>query len=75
MGTNMPVKPRPSRRRKTEPERLTVESFCVLIRETEERQHIVLPGYVNGAPDLIVEIIAPSTAPIDRLKKKQYFEF
>lgn len=43
---------------------------------SEERRHIVKPAYVDGAPDLIVEIISPSTAHIDRVKKKnQYAEF
>jgi Uma2 family endonuclease len=41
-----------------------------------ERQHIVKYAYVDGAPDLIVEIISPSTAHIDRgHKKKQYAAF
>lgn len=43
---------------------------------SKERQHIVKHAYVDGAPDLIVEIISPSTAHIDRVKKKnQYAEF
>jgi Uma2 family endonuclease len=43
---------------------------------TKERQHLVHHAYVDGAPDLIVEIISPSTAHIDRgQKKKQYAEF
>jgi len=42
----------------------------------EDRQHIVQAAYVDGAPDLIVEITSPSTAHIDRgKKKKQYAEF
>ncbi len=41
-----------------------------------ERQHIVKHAYVDGAPDLIVEISSPGTAHIDRVKKKnQYAEF
>jgi Uma2 family endonuclease len=43
---------------------------------SKERQHIVKPAYIDGAPDLIVEIISPSMAHIDRgLKKKRYAEF
>jgi Uma2 family endonuclease len=42
----------------------------------KERQHIVDANYVDGAPDLIIEIISPDTAYIDRkLKKKQYAKF
>jgi len=40
------------------------------------REHIVRRAYVDGAPDLIVEITSPSTAHIDRGKKKtQYAKF
>ena len=43
---------------------------------SKQRQHLVKPAYVDGAPDLIVEITSPSTAHIDRVKKKkQYLEF
>ena len=42
----------------------------------KERQHIVNADFVDGAPDLVVEIISPGTAYIDRkLKKKQYAKF
>jgi Uma2 family endonuclease len=42
---------------------------------SKERERIVKFEHVDGAPDLIVEIISPSTAHIDRgEKKKQYAE-
>jgi Uma2 family endonuclease len=35
--------------------------------------YYVQPAFVDGAPDLMVEITSPSTAHIDRgIKKKQY---
>jgi Uma2 family endonuclease len=40
---------------------------------SKERQHLVQHAFVDGAPDLIVEITSPSTAHIDRgIKKQQY---
>jgi Uma2 family endonuclease len=43
---------------------------------SKEHQNIVKHDYVDGAPDLIVEITSPSTAHIDGGKKKQqYAEF
>ena len=43
---------------------------------SKERQHIVNADFVDGAPDLVVEIISPGTAYVDRkLKKKQYAKF
>jgi Uma2 family endonuclease len=43
---------------------------------SKERQHIVKHDCVDGAPNLVVEIISPSSTHIDRVKKKkQYAEF
>ncbi len=42
----------------------------------KERRHLLKHTYFDGAPDLVVEITSPSTAHIDRVKKKnQYAEF
>jgi Uma2 family endonuclease len=141
MAVELLARPRPLKRHKSQPERVTFEQFCDLIHEdqkadlikgviymqsppsdlhealfaflfpllvnyvrhkrlgiargsrsaarigehdgpepdimfiSKERQHIVKQAYVDGAPDLIVEIISPSTAHLDRVKKKnQYAE-
>jgi Uma2 family endonuclease len=43
---------------------------------SKERQHIIKFEHVDGAPDLIVEIISQGAAYIDRSKKKkQYAKF
>ena len=31
-------------------------------------------GYINGAPDLVVEILSPGTAAIDTIEKKEIYE-
>jgi Uma2 family endonuclease len=68
MSVELLTRKRPIRRRKLRYEQVTFEQFCELI--------IVKFEHVDGAPDLIVEIISPSTAYIDRgKKKKQYARF
>ena len=44
---------------------------------SNERLHIIKPGrYVQGAPDLAVEVLSPSTARRDRtLKRERYARF
>ena len=40
------------------------------------RLHIVTPENIRGAPDLLVEILSPTTADIDRdIKRKLYARF
>lgn len=53
---------------------LVLEPDVVFIRE--ERMHIVDPdGHVHGAPDLVVEILSPSTQRYDwNVKRKRYLE-
>ena len=43
---------------------------------SEKKQHIITHRGVEGAPDLVVEIISPSNSIYDRnVKKKKYLEF
>ena len=37
-----------------------------LVVVTADRLHIVTPTAIQGAPDLVVEVLSPSTAPVDR---------
>jgi Uma2 family endonuclease len=39
----------------------------------EERRAIITPTRIEGAPDLIVEILSPSTSQIDRVLKKELY--
>lgn len=41
---------------------------------TNERRHIIGKAKINGAPDLIIEILFPSTAYYDLCHKKSTFE-
>ena len=38
------------------------------------RSHVFTPTKVKGAPDLLVEILSPSTADYDRTRKKELYE-
>ncbi len=40
----------------------------------EERRHIITPKEINGAPDLIIELLSASTAAYDRGFKRQMYE-
>ncbi len=38
------------------------------------QKEIITPKYINGSPDLVVEIISPSSVIRDRINKKQVYE-
>ena len=43
---------------------------------SKERSHILTDKNVQGAPDLVIEILSPATAPRDReIKRKLYAKF
>ena len=39
-----------------------------------ERLHIITDANVQGAPDLVIEILSPSTARLDRTRKRALYE-
>lgn len=45
-----------------------------LIFISNENLHIIRDGWVKGAPDLLVEILSPSTGTRDKTKKKVLYE-
>ena len=45
-----------------------------LIFVSTDRAHIVTPDDIKGAPDLVVEILSPSTASRDRTFKRALYE-
>ena len=38
------------------------------------RRHIITPANVQGAPDLVIEILSPSTSRLDRTRKRALYE-
>ncbi len=44
-----------------------------LLFVSRERRRIILPGYIRGAPDLVVELSSASTAHVDRQVKRQLY--
>ncbi len=40
---------------------------------SNDRAHIVTPANIQGAPDLVVEILSPSTASLDRTVKRSLY--
>lgn len=40
---------------------------------SRERAHILTYGVINGAPDLVVEILSPSTARLDKVRKRELY--
>ena len=44
-----------------------------LLFVSNERDHIITPANIQGAPDLVVEILSPSTAERDRTFKRTLY--
>ena len=44
-----------------------------LLFVSRERAHILTYGVINGAPDLVVEILSPSTARLDKVRKRELY--
>ena len=44
-----------------------------LVFVSNEREAIVTPANIRGAPDLVVEILSPSTASLDRTTKRDLY--
>ena len=44
-----------------------------LVFVSREREAIVTPSSIRGAPDLVVEILSPSTASLDRTTKRDLY--
>ena len=44
-----------------------------LLFVSNERTHIITPDNIRGAPDLVVEILSPSTAKLDRTTKLELY--
>ena len=44
-----------------------------IIFVSKEREHIITPANIQGAPDLIVEILSPSTGRRDRTTKRDLY--
>ena len=44
-----------------------------IIFVSKEREHIITPANIQGAPDLLVEILSPSTARRDRTTKRDLY--
>ena len=44
-----------------------------LLYVSNERTHIITPENIQGAPDLVVEILSPSTATRDRTFKRTLY--
>jgi Uma2 family endonuclease len=45
-----------------------------LIVVLDEQRHIVLPSRIRGVPDLLVEILSPSTSERDQTLKRKLYE-
>ncbi|WP_164515176.1 Uma2 family endonuclease [Paenibacillus lentus] len=39
-----------------------------------ENLHIIKDGYIKGVPDLLIEILSPSSGAMDKIKKKAVYE-
>lgn len=39
-----------------------------------ENLHIIKDGYIKGVPDLLIEILSPSSGAMDKVKKKAVYE-
>ena len=41
---------------------------------SNERSHIITEDNIQGAPDLVIEILSPSNADNDRIRKREFYE-
>ena len=56
----------------TDPEGINIIQPDIIF-VSREREHIITPANIQGAPDLIVEILSPSTARLDRTTKRDLY--
>lgn len=49
-------------------------SNCVGSRTEKERAHLITEKNLQGAPDLVIEILSPSTKPRDERLKRDLYE-
>ncbi len=45
-----------------------------LLYVSRERQGVVTPAHVKGAPDLVVEVLSPGTRKVDEITKRKLYE-
>ncbi|WP_186445534.1 Uma2 family endonuclease [Paenibacillus cremeus] len=53
-------------------DRNTVQPDLIFI--ADENVHIIVDGIIQGAPDLLVEILSPSSGSHDKIRKKALYE-
>ena len=56
----------------TDPEGINIIQPDIIF-VSKEREHIITPANIQGAPDLIVEILSPSTGRRDRTTKRDLY--
>ncbi len=56
----------------TDPEGINIIQPDIIF-VSKEREHIITPANIQGAPDLIVEILSPSTGRRDRTAKRDLY--
>jgi Uma2 family endonuclease len=44
-----------------------------LVYVVKERAHILAPDGIHGAPELVIEILSPSTADLDKTRKRKIY--
>ena len=56
----------------TDPEGINITQPDIIF-VSKEREHIITSANIQGAPDLVVEILSPSTARLDRTIKRDLY--